>query len=184
MSDSTQEKMAQLLQEQQAQWGGVVTKALDSSMKLVELNLEMTKKSMKESTESVRDLLKVKSPDALFSVDQNLIQERLNQVINYAGQINAIASEFAAELSQVTQAQMTGNMEKLGTLSDAVKPAAASPGLFPDASAVQQGYEQWMDASKKMMDAFGQSVSGQKDGTGSGAAAQPKPAPRSRARTK
>ena len=184
MSDSAQEKMAQLLQEQQAQWGSVVTKALDSSVKLVELNLELTKKSLEESTESVRHMLKVKSPDELFSVDQGLMQERLNQAMNYATQIGAIASEFATAMSEVTQAQLNGNLGKLGTLSEAVKQPPAVQNLFPDSAAAQQGYEQWMDAGKKFVEAFGQSFSVPLNGAPVDKPAAAKPAPRTRARAK
>ena len=49
MSESAQEKMAQVLQDQQAQWTAIGSKLLESSMKLMELNVRVVKQSIEES---------------------------------------------------------------------------------------------------------------------------------------
>jgi len=192
MSDSAQEKIAQAMQEQQAQWSALATKALDSSIKLVELNLKMTRQSLEESTQTVRDLLSVKSPEQLLTLDQGLLQDRLSQAMQYASQIGAIASEFAADVSQATQNQMAGNMGKINKLSAAVEAPVAIKNLFPDAGVAQQGYEQWVEAGKKFVESFGQNFPAAFNGAGFAGVAQPaqakpapaKPAPAARARAR
>lgn len=192
MSDSAQEKIAQVLQEQQTQWSALATKALDSSIKLVELNLKMTRQSLEESTQTVRDLLQVKSPEQLLTVDQGLIQERLSQAMQYASQVGAIASEFAADVSQATQSQMAGNLGKINKFSAVVEQPPALKNLFPDAGVAQQGYEQWVEAGKKFVEAFGQNFPASLNGAGFAGIAKPahakpaaaKPAPAAKARTR
>jgi len=168
MSDSAQRKMAQALQEQQAHWNLFAGRAIESSTKLFELNLKIAKQSLEDTSESVRHLLKVKSPDEIFSLDQTLVQERLNQALEYANEIGAIASAFAYEISQAAQNQMAGNLEKVTQFADAAKPIAAPP-LFPP----QQGYEQWLEAGRKIAEAFGQNLNltGQANGSQVNAAA-------------
>lgn len=157
MSDSAQEKMAQAFQDQQLQWSSFASKALESSMKLFELNLKMTRQSLEESASSVRHLLEVKSPEQLFSIDQSQMQEKLNRIMSYANEVGAIASSFTTEISQAAQSQMSGGYEKIAKFADgAAKPVA--PTAFPDLSNAQHGYEQWLDAGKKMAEAFGHSL--------------------------
>jgi len=159
MSESAQEKMAHALQDQQAQWSAFATKALESSMKLFELNLKMAKQSLEDTSQSARHFLAVKSPEEIFKVDQELLQERLNQALSYAGEIGAITSAFTTELSQAAQSQLSKTVEKAGKLADEVTQLTAhqSPAqtLFPTLNDAQHGYDQWIDAGKKIVEAFG-----------------------------
>lgn len=155
MSDSAQEKMAHAMQEQHAQWSAFVSKALEGSIRLVELNLKLTRQSLEESTQSMRHLLEVKSPEQLFTVDQKLMQEKLSQVMAYASEVGAIASAFSTEISQAAQSQMSDSYKKVAQFADqGVKPAV--PNVFPDS--MQNGYAHWMDAGKKFAESFGQSL--------------------------
>jgi len=158
MSDSAQEKMAQALQEQHAQWNSFATKALESSIRLFELNLKMTRQSLEDTSLSVRHLLEAKTPEQLFSVDQKLMQEKLNQVLTYANEIGAITSAFTTEISQAAQNQMAGSVEKVTRYADGAAGSGAQQSMFPDLSQAQHGYEQWLDAGKKIVEAFGQNL--------------------------
>ena len=73
MSESAQEKMARAVQEQQAQWSAFAAKALDSSMKLFELNLKMAKQSLEDTSQSARHVLSVKSPEDIFKVESGTV---------------------------------------------------------------------------------------------------------------
>ena len=154
MSDSAQEKMAQVLQEQQAQWSAFAGRALESSTKLFELNLKIARQSLQDTSESVRHLLAMKSPDEIFSIDQTLVQERLNHALEYANEIGAIASAFAYEISQAAQNQMAGNLDKVARFGE----TAANPIAVPNLFLQQQGYEQWLDAGKKLAETFSQNL--------------------------
>jgi phasin family protein len=155
MSESAQEKMARTVQEQQAQWSAFAAKALDSSMKLFELNLKMAKQSLEDTSQSARHVLSVKSPEDIFKIDQALLQERLNQALSYANEIGAITSAFTTELSQAAQHQLNKTYEKAGKLAEEVSHQSPAPKLFPNLNEAQHGYDQWLDAGKKMVEAFG-----------------------------
>lgn len=103
MSESTQNKMANVVQEQHERWKAFLIMALGSSTKLAELNLATVKQSLDDISHSVRELLELKSPQELFSVEHTLMQERFSQFLAYTVEIREIASEFAAELGQITR---------------------------------------------------------------------------------
>ncbi len=158
MSESAQEKMAQALQDQQAQWGAFATKALDSSMKLFELNLKVAKQSLEDTSKSVRHLLAVKSPQEMLSVDQDAMQDRLNRTLSYASEISAITSALTAEINRVAQEQMANGYEKAAKIASDNNQQSPVQKMFPHLGEVSHGYEQWLDAGKKMMEAFGQGM--------------------------
>jgi phasin family protein len=158
MSESAQEKMARALEEQQAQWGAFASKALESSMKLFELNLKMAKQSLEEASQSARHLLSVKSPEQIFTVDQELIQERLNQVMAYASEIGEITSAFTSDLGKAAQSQFGHSFDKVTKLVEEVKPGVPVQKFFPQFGELNQGYDQWLDASKKIVESFGHTL--------------------------
>jgi len=158
MSESTQEKLTQALQAQQEQWGACATKALESSMKLFELNLKIAKQSLEDTSNSVRHLLAVKSPQDVFSVDQDVMRERLKQTLSYASEISAITSALTAEINRVAQGQISSGYEKAAKIATEDNQQSPIQKMFPHLGGVNQGYEQWMDAGKKMMEAFGQGI--------------------------
>jgi len=161
MSESAQEKMAQALQEQQAQWTAIGSKLLESSMKLMELNVRVVKQSIEESTQSAQHLLASKSPEAMFSVDQAKLQEKLNQALAYANEINAITSELTSEFTHSTQEKLSEVVSKANQFVAGIQPSAPAfsnkplEQIFSQFSNPQFGYEQWVEASKKFADSMG-----------------------------
>ncbi|MET3107564.1 phasin family protein [Oxalobacteraceae bacterium GrIS 2.11] len=156
MSESAQEKMAQAFQNQQAQWSAFANKALDSSMKLFELNLKMAKQSLEDTTHSARHLLSAKSPEELFAFDQELVQGRVHQAMAYASEINAIASAFTNEMTHAAQGQF--NHSPAAQVVEEVNHSLPMQKFFPQMGEMNQGFEHWMDAGKKIAEAFGQSL--------------------------
>ncbi|PRC92943.1 TIGR01841 family phasin [Solimicrobium silvestre] len=164
MSASTQEKMIGTIQEQQAQWLAFVAKALESSMKLVELNARMTKQSLDDSSQSLRYLLEVKAPGQIFALDAERIQDKLNRMLSYANEFSAITSAFGTEFSQIAQAQISGscnNANKLFEGAQQVTPDTLQKPfdvMFSALGNPQNGYEQWMGAGKKFAEVIGQNL--------------------------
>lgn len=155
MSESTNEKMAHAFQEQQAQWSAFSSKALESSIRLFELNLKMAKQSLEEASQSARHRLSAKSPEQIFAVDQSLLQERMNQAMAYASEIGAITAAFTTELNHAAQSQLGNSYDKVTQLVEEVKKPSAPQPFFPQFGELNHGYDQWLDASKKIVEAFG-----------------------------
>lgn len=155
MSESAQEKMAHAFQDQQAQWSAFASKALENSMKLFELNMKMAKQSLEDASQSARHLLVAKKPEEIFALDQELLQDRLNQIMNYANEIGEITSAFATELGQAAQSQMSHTYEKATKLAEDIKQPTSTQKFFPQLGELNQGYDQWLDAGKKIVESLG-----------------------------
>jgi phasin family protein len=161
MSESAQEKMTQALQEQQAQWMAIGTKLLESSMKLMELNVRVVKQSLDETAKSTQHLFAAKKPEEVFAIDQGKMQEKLNQALAYANEINSITSELTSEFSQSTQAKLSEAVSKASEFVAHINPAAGDfsnkplEQLFSQFGNSQHGYQQWVEASKKFADSLG-----------------------------
>lgn len=156
---SNQKKMIDALQEQQAHWLTFTSKVMENSLKLFELNARMAKESMEDSSDAMQHLLAAKAPDEVVKLDAKLMQEKLNRMMAYAKEVNAITSGLNAELCQMTQSQLHDVYERTGKLTGGVKsarsehkqqPFAFMASAFGDAS---KSYEQWMEAGKKITEA-------------------------------
>ncbi len=184
MSDSNQEKMAQAFQEQQAQWSAFTAKAMESSMKLFELNLRIARQSIQDVSHSAQQLFAAKSPDQVFSVDQELAQEKLNQIISYANEIGEITSSFTSGLGQAAQSHLSQTYEKTAKLVEEVKPQADFQKFFPQLGDASHGYEQWLEAGKKIAESFTHALPAAAAKSAPARKPVAKPATRSRARAK
>lgn len=159
MSTSNQEKMINAIQEQQARWMTFASKAMENSMKLVELNMRVAKESVDESSASIQQLLTAKAPEEVLKLNSDIMQAKLNRMMSYAKEVNTLTSGLNAELSQMTQAQFRDVTEKTAKLAEGAhsvspknnqQPFDFMLSAFGDAS---KGYGQWMDASKKIVEA-------------------------------
>jgi len=161
MSESAQEKMTHALQEQQAQWMAIGTKLLEGSMKLMELNVRVVKQSLDDSAKSAQHLMAARKPEDVFTVDQEKMQEKLNQALAYANEINAITSELTSEFSHSTQEKLSAAVSKANEFVSSINPAAGDfsnkplEQLFSQFGNSQHGYQQWVEASKKFADSIG-----------------------------
>ena len=121
MFESSQEKFTNIIQEQQAQWMAFANKALESSMKMLEVNIRMAKQTLVGSTTSEPDLLTLKNPAEMFSINKNQLPEAYTRMLSYAKEINAITSDLNAELGKVVQSEMSGGLKCLGAMLRAAR---------------------------------------------------------------
>ena len=151
-----QEAMINAIQEQQAHWMTFASKAMENSMKLVELNMRMAKESIDESSASIQQLLTAKAPDKVLKLNSDLMQAKLNRIMSYVNEVNTLTS---GTLSSVPNAQFQDAFDKITKSLQGAQ--SASPhnnqqpfdfmwSAFGDAS---KGYGEWMDASKKIVEA-------------------------------
>jgi|GEM_PF-5985978 len=157
MSASKQEKMIDAMQEQQAHWMTFASKAMENSMKLVELNMRMAKESIDESSASIQQLLTAKAPDEALKLNSDIMQAKLNRMMSYVNEVNALTSRA---LTSGLNAQFRDASEKITKLAEGAaqsvlpqnnqQPLDFMLSAFDGAS---KGYEQWMDASKKIVEA-------------------------------
>lgn len=79
----------------------------DSVTKLAELNLNVVKASLAESTVLTQQFLSVKDPQELFSLTAaHLAQQTPEKAISYGRQLASIASAMHDEFSKTTQAAL------------------------------------------------------------------------------
>jgi phasin family protein len=164
MASNNQDKMINALQEQQAHWVTFASKLMEASMKLVDLNAKMAKESIDDTSNTIQQILKAKAPDEMLKVDAGKMQEKITRMMTYTKEMNAITSAFNAELYQTAQAQLHDSYEKASKLVSGAQPAASQQNqqpfdfmlsAFGDAS---KGYEQFLDAGKKLAEAVGKNV--------------------------
>ncbi len=98
MSDATQEQFQQSLLDQHARWNAYAAAALDGAVKLFELNLQVIKQSLSDTSRTFQETLHADSPADVFNVDQNLLRERIEQVTAYAQEVGAIVTGFAGDV--------------------------------------------------------------------------------------
>ncbi len=148
MSNSDQEKMTQAIQEQQAHWISLASKAMENSMKLFELNMRMAKESFLDSSQSVQQLLAGKGPEEVFAPDAEKMQLKLNRMMSYAKEVNEITAGFNAELGYMTREQFYEAFLNGNNLAGN-KPDIHDKNQLP-LDFMMHGYEQWIEAGKKL----------------------------------
>ncbi|MFI4940651.1 MAG: phasin family protein [Burkholderiales bacterium] len=165
MPATTQNKFAESMQEQlagqQAQCAAFANKAIESSMRLFELNLRVAKESLDEFTLATQQMLSAKSPQELFSLDQGKIRENFNRMLSYAGAVTNITANMQAELNRATQTQLSNTCNKATKMFEGT--VASVPGNSQNPFEMIQsvmdnakgGYEQWIATNRKFAEAMG-----------------------------
>lgn len=166
MSESNQEKMISILQEQQAHWMTLTSKVLENSMKLFELNVRMAKESLDDSSNTMQHLFKVKAPEEMFDLDAEKMQDKMNRMLSYAKEMNEITADLNAELCQMTQSQWHEACAQAAKLVEDVRPVVPEQNQQPfnlmmsALESASKNYEQWMGMSQKMMGEAERNVAG------------------------
>lgn len=101
-------------------------KSFEGIEQLVALNLQAMRCAMGDSAERSRVLLSAKDPQALVSLQAELVQPATEQVSAYSQQVVDIAARTQLEVARLVESQMAVAQEKILALVDtAVKNAPA-----------------------------------------------------------
>ena len=77
--------------------------SLDSTERLVKLNIELSKQSLEENIKLVRELSATKSPQEALNTLSKLATQNLEQSVNNSRNVYDIVSEAQAELGKVAE---------------------------------------------------------------------------------
>jgi phasin family protein len=134
----------------------LANKTLENVMRLVDLNMKLTKDSMQDSAAAAQQWLSAKTPQEFFSLSAGKGQLNLEKILSYDEEVASIPSSMQAELSKAAQAQFADSCHRASTLVEQMASSAPADAQNPFAimkSAIEKvsgGYEQWATMSKQV----------------------------------
>lgn len=147
--------------------------ALDTTEKLVELNLASAKAALSESAETTQALLGVKDFQDLLTLNGGKLESNVDKVAGYNRNVYGIVSGAGAEVKGIVDVQIAQNQGKVVALVESAAknaPAGAEPfvSLFKSAmSTSASAYDNLFKAAQQVVDAaegnLQAAVEGQRD---------------------
>ena len=105
---------------------GLTQKALEGVEKLVELNVQVAKTSLKEAADHAQAVLSVKDAQELLALQASLLQPVAEKAAAYSRHLYDIASSTNAEVCRVSEEQLADMQRKfLAVVDTAIKNAPA-----------------------------------------------------------
>ncbi len=148
------------LESQFALMSSLTSKTFESMEKLVELNINVARASLSDSSTTARQLLAAKDPQEFFQLSAAQAQPTAEKALSYSRQLASIASGTGAEFSKAAESQIVEANRKVIALVDEVsKSAPAGSETFVAAvktaiSNANAGYEQFSKTTKQAVEAI------------------------------
>jgi phasin family protein len=133
----------------------LTSKAFESMEKVVDLNLNVVKASLEDSSVAAKQLLSAKDPQEFFSLTAAQAQPTAAKAIAYSRHLAGIASSAQAEFTRAAEEQMAEAGRKVSTLVDDVSknaPAGTENVIAMVKTAIgnaNAGYEQFSRTTKQ-----------------------------------
>jgi len=133
----------------------LTNKAFESIEKLVDLNMNVVKASLEESTIAAQKLMAVKNPQELMAFSSNQAQPGAEKAMAYSRHLATIASTTQAEFTKTAEAQIAETNRKMLELIEQVTknaPAGSEQMVAMMKSAMgnaNAGYEQLTKTTKQ-----------------------------------
>ncbi|RJG07018.1 phasin family protein [Noviherbaspirillum cavernae] len=146
------------LEAQISMLAALSAKGVESVEQIVELNINVAKASLEDSSTTARQLLAAKDPQEFFSLSAAQAQPAAAKVIAYGRHLAGIASSAQAEFTRATEEQITETGRRVSDMvEDASKNAPAGSenvvALFKSAFGnANAGYEQFSKSTKKAVE--------------------------------
>lgn len=131
---------------------------VDSTEKLMGLNLEATKATIDVMMGSTRQLISTNELPDFIHVSQNALQPQADIIMTYARHLTSIASGTHRQLAKITRAKISENSREFVALLDelgngAPEGSRSSIGLLKSAiNNAASGYEQMMKTTQSAID--------------------------------
>jgi phasin family protein len=138
----------------------LTNKTFESVEKIVDLNINVVKASMEESSATAKQLLTAKDPQEFFTLSAAQAQPTAEKALAYGRHLATIASSAQAEFAKAAEAQIAENSRKVVALVDEVTknaPAGSESAIAFIKSAIgnaSAGYEQLTKTTKQAVDAL------------------------------
>ncbi|HYC43074.1 MAG TPA: TIGR01841 family phasin [Noviherbaspirillum sp.] len=136
----------------------LTSKAFESVEKVVDLNLNVAKASLEDSSIAARQLLSAKDPQEFFSLSAAQAQPAAAKAIAYGRHLAGIATSAQAELTRATEEQIAETGRKMSALVEDVSknaPAGSENVIAIVKSAIgnaNAGYEQFNKTAKQAVE--------------------------------
>ncbi|HYD60744.1 MAG TPA: TIGR01841 family phasin [Noviherbaspirillum sp.] len=146
------------LEAQLSLFTNLTSKAFESVEKVVDLNLNIAKASLEDSTITARQLLTAKDPQEFFSLSAAQAQPTAAKAIAYGRHLAGIATSAQAEFTRAAEEQIAETGRKMSALVDDVSknaPAGSENVIAIVKSAIgnaNAGYEQLSKTTKQAVE--------------------------------
>lgn len=138
----------------------LTSKAFESMEKVVDLNLNVAKASLEDSSIAAKQLLTAKDPQEFFSLTAAQAQPSAAKAIAYGRHLAGIATSAQAEFTRAAEEQIAETGRKVSALVDDVSknaPAGSENVIAIVKSAIgnaNAGYEQLSKSTKQAVEAM------------------------------
>ncbi len=136
----------------------LTNKAFEGVEKFVDLNMNLAKASLEESTATTKQLLAAKDPQEFFSLTAAKAQPNAEKAIAYGRHLASIATNTQAEFTKAAEAQIAETSRKVISLVDDVSknaPAGSENAIALLKSAIgnaNASYEQLTKTTKQAVE--------------------------------
>ena len=133
-------------------------KAFEGMEKIIDLNLNVAKASLEESSAAAAHLMTLKDPQAFFALSAAQAQPTAEKALAYGRHLASITSSAQAEFTKAAEAQLAATQTKVVALVDELSknaPAGSENAIAFVKSALgnaSAGYEQMTKSSKQVSD--------------------------------
>ena len=147
------------LETQQTLWQELTNNTIANVKMLVDLNVQMMKDTLADSTAATQQLLSARTPQEFVSRTSALGQPNVEKILAYGRHVAEITSSIQAQVRKAAETHIVENKDKLAARAEEL--AQGTPG-DPEAvlalmrSAVEKsaGYEQWAKTTQQVFDAM------------------------------
>ncbi|RBA23708.1 phasin family protein [Herminiimonas fonticola] len=146
------------LEAQLAVINSFASTAFDSMQKIVDLNLNVVKSSLQESSSTVHQLITAKDPQEFFSLTSAQAQPTAEKAIAYSRHLASIATSTQAEFAKATETQIAETNRKVLSLVEELSknaPAGSENAVAILKSAIgnaNAGYDQFSKTAKQAVE--------------------------------
>ncbi|MES2069612.1 MAG: phasin family protein [Pseudomonadota bacterium] len=148
------------LQAQLAIWSQFADKSFENATKLAELNVNMFKAALEESSAAGRNLLSVKDPQDLLAMTSAQAQPQIGQALSYGREISEIWASMQADFAGAVKAEVEESRQAMAKLGGntagtvpggAVNMADAMKSAFDSANAAYTQFFKTANASTEAL---------------------------------
>jgi phasin family protein len=136
-------------------------KTFDTVEKIIELNMNVAKAALEESTSNTRQLLAAKDPQEFIALSTGQVQPNAEKAASYGREVLTIVSGLQAEVSKAAESQIGEHNRKFASLVDEVSKSAPAGSenvvafMKTAIANANAGYEQLTKSTKQAVEAMG-----------------------------
>jgi phasin family protein len=149
------------LESQLALLTALTGKAFESVEKVIELNMNVAKAALEESTSNARQLLAAKDAQEFIALTSSQVQPNADKATSYSREVMTIVSGLQAEVTKAAENQIGEHSRKLASLVDEVSKSAPAGSenvvafMKTAIANANAGYEQLTKSTKQAVETMG-----------------------------